>query len=120
VAAYFASFASPELSRRLHEALLAGERRLFGFGAIREHARGHSGPGDVNAGPIVFGVSVGATGFALGSARANGDRELFTRLHRTANLFGVPVTTGSGLRYAAGGLLGDALLLAMLTARPAT
>jgi hypothetical protein len=65
----------------------------------------------------MFGVSVGATGFALGAARANADEDLFLRLYRTAHFFGTPVD-GAGTRdFASGGALGDALLLAMLTAR---
>ena len=116
VAAYFLSFSHPELSRRLHDALL--ERSLLGFGGIREYAPGFSGDGDVNAGPIVLGVSVGASGFAIGAARANGDEELGRELYRTAYLFGLPADRGDERTFAAGGMLGNALLLAMLTARP--
>lgn len=119
VASYFLSFAQPELSHRLHLALRRGGRRsLFGFGALREYAPGYSGAGDGNSGPVVLGVSVGATGFGIGAARANGDRELFTELYRTANLFGVPVKRNDERPFAMGGALGNALLLAMLTARP--
>ena len=116
VAAYFLSFADHDLSRQLHQAL--EERTLFGFSAIREYAPGFSGNGDGNAGPMVFGVSVGATGFALGSAAANRDRALFRRLYRTLDLFGVPAGSPLGRGFATGGGLGDALLLAMLSARP--
>jgi hypothetical protein len=118
VASYFTSFAWPELSHRLYAALASqGRRTLFGFAGIREYAPGHTSQGDVNAGPILFGVSVGATGFALGAARANGDRELYRELYRTAHLFGVPVDVAGARRFATGGTLGNALLLAMLTAR---
>ncbi len=116
VAAYFLSFADRDLSLQLHQAL--EERTLFGFGAILEYANGFSGHGDGNAGPMVFGVSVGATGFALGSAAANRDRALFRRLYRTLDLFGVPAGSPLGRGFATGGGLGDALLLAMLSARP--
>jgi hypothetical protein len=119
VASYFLSFSHPELARRLHAALvLEGRRSLLGFGGIREYARGHVGSGDVNAGPILLGVSVGASGFALGAARANGDRELYRELYRSAHLFGLPADSAGARRFALGGALGDALLLAMLTARP--
>lgn len=118
VASYFLGFAHPALSRRLYEGLVAqGERSLLGFGAVREYASGHQGAGDVNAGFVVFGVSVGATGFALGAAMTHGDRAFFTELFRTAHLFGVPSQAGETRTYAAGGALGNALLLAMLTAR---
>jgi hypothetical protein len=114
--ANFIGFADRGLSQRLHLALRdQGRRTLFGFGGIREYPPGHGGQGDVNAGPILLGVSVGATGFAIGSARSNGDRELYRELYRTAQLFGVPVPHGRG--FAIGGALGNSLLLAMLTAR---
>jgi hypothetical protein len=118
IASYAIGFAHAGLSRRLYEALVQrGRVTLLGLGGIREYAGGFSGDGDLNAGPIVFGVSVGATGFGLGAARMNGDRELYRQLYRSAYLFGVPVASGDGERYALGGVLGNALLLAMLTAR---
>jgi hypothetical protein len=119
VAAYFLSFSHPALARRLGEALKSeGHRTLLGFGGLREYARDHRGPGDVNAGPILMGVSVGASGFGLGAARATGARELYRELYRSAHLFGLPVDLGDTRSYAIGGALGNALLLAMLTARP--
>ena len=120
IAAYFLSFATPALARKLHGALasqLAVD--VLGFGGVREYVRGASGEGDVNAGPIVFGVSVGATGFALGAARSQGDRALFRALYRSTSLFGVPTSIDGREAFAMGGFLGNALLLAMLTARPA-
>ncbi len=118
IAAYFIGFANRALSQRLEAALAGvGRRTLFGFGAIREYAPGHNGPGDVNAGPILLGVSVGATGFGLGAARMNGDRLLFDQLYRTADLFGAPARGRTGESFVTGGTLGNALLLAMLTAR---
>lgn len=120
VGAYFLSFAHHGLSARLAAALEStGQRSLFGFAALREYPDGFAGSGDVNAGPIVAGVSVGATGFGIGAARAHGRQELFLGLARTASLFGVPVRQDGRRAYAIGGALGNALLLAMLTARPA-
>jgi hypothetical protein len=118
LASYVLGFAHPGLSRRLYEALARrGQVTLLGLGGLREYAEGFAGEGDVNAGPIVFGVSVGATGFGLGAARMNGDRDLYRRLYRSAHLFGVPASAAGGERFALGGVLGNALLLAMLTAR---
>jgi hypothetical protein len=118
VAAYFLTFARPELAQRLFASLLGeGRVSLGGFGGVREHLPGQSGTWDVNAGPEVFGISTGATGFALGAARAHRDRRFFTELYRTAHLFGVPTMATGGTRFAVGGVLGNALLLAMLTAR---
>jgi hypothetical protein len=119
VAGYFLSFADRGLASRLQQALSdSGTRSLLGFSAIREYADGFEGHGDTNAGPIVLGVSVGATGFALGAAAANGDRALFRRLYRTLTLFGAPVDHAGRRTFVVGGTLGNALLLAMLSARP--
>jgi hypothetical protein len=117
IASYAIGFAHPGLARRLYEALAARRFTLIGLGGIREYAEGFEGEGDTNAGPIILGVSVGATGFGLGAARMNGDRELFRQLYRSAHLLGVPVSTERGETFALGGVLGNALLLAMLTAR---
>ncbi len=117
--ACFIRYAHPALADRLTAALRdTGLRSALGFGALREYAPGFSGAGDTNAGPIVLGLSVGATGFGLGAARASGDRDLFTRLYRTTHLFGAPIRSGDRLHFAPGGVLGNALLLAMLTAGP--
>lgn len=119
VAAYFLSFVEPNLSRRLYEALRSvGFRSTFGYGALREYAPGFSGLGDGNSGPVLFGVSVGATGFGLGAARAAGDNDAFVHMFRTTNLFGMLSSTKDGREaFLGGGRLGNSLLLAMLTAR---
>lgn len=118
LASYAIGFAHPGLSRRLYEALVRrGTITWLGFGGLREYAEGFRGEGDLNAGPVILGASVGATGFGLGAARMNGDRALYTELYRSTHLFGVPVETSEGATFGLGGVLGNALLLAMLTAR---
>ena len=115
VGSYFLSFASPALSAELYGAVQAHSHRVLGFAGVREYRFGHEGSGDGNSGPVLLGVTVGATGFAIGAARANGDRDGFIALTRTASLFGVAGVGADG-GFASGGLLGNALLLAMLTA----
>lgn len=119
ISAYFLSFSSPSLARELGDALARrGHATFAGFGGVREYAGGREGAGDIDSGPVVFGVGVSATGFALASARQRGDRARFLSLLRTARLFGVPVCRGGGVTWVAGGGIGDAILLAMLTAEP--
>jgi hypothetical protein len=118
LAAYFAGFADRALARELAEATLRHESTLLGFGAIREYAAGADGGGDVDSGPVVLGVSVAATGFALAPARAFGHDDAFERLYRTTHLFGVPVADHGATRFATGGPIGNALLLAMMTSGP--
>jgi len=118
VSSYALGFAHIALSQRLYAALSRnGFITVLGFGGIREYAPGFDGRGDGNAGPMLWGASVGGTGFGLGAARMNGDREGFTKLYRSTHLAGLPLSNGDESRYGAGGILGDALLLAMLTAR---
>ena len=118
LAAYYAGFVDRDLAAQLTAALLRHESTLLGFGAIREYADGHDGGGDVDSGPVVLGVSVAATGFALAPLRAFGHRDAFTRLYRTTALFGVPLRDGDRLRFGSGGAIGNGLLLALLTSGP--
>ena len=118
LAAYLAGFVDRQLARDLGDAALRREADVWGFGGVREYADGQSGAGDVDSGPVVLGVSVSATGFALATARAFGRRDAFERLYRTTDLFGAPSTSGDRLQFASGGPIGNALLLAMLTSGP--
>jgi hypothetical protein len=89
-----------------------------GFAAVREYPRGVEGAGDVDSGPLVLGLSPSGTGFAIAGARRAGDVELLDGLLGTAELAGFTVPTGPGRRYLTAPLVGDAILLAMKTARP--
>ena len=117
LAAYFLSFADPPLSRQLASAVEAELRVApLGFGLVREYPRSSpGGRGDVDSGPVVAGIGVSPTGFSIACARLLSDRGWFLQLHRTARLFGAP----RGDRgFAVGGPLGNAIMLAMLTAKP--
>ncbi|MBH24279.1 MAG: hypothetical protein CMH57_07495 [Myxococcales bacterium] len=117
--AYFLAFADVEASRGLWEALKAHcYGTTLGFGGIDEYPPGASGGfGDVDSGPVVFGVGTSATGFAIAAARIHGDGEAYRALARTANLFGAPHQREGRRRFLMGGSIGNALMLAMLTAR---
>lgn len=113
-AAYSLSFSNPALSRDLYASL--DHRRLAGFDGVREYPAGVRGWGDIDSGPVLFGVGVSATGFALAGARLHGDEASWRRSWRTATLFGLPIPARGGRWYLTGGALGKAILLAMLTA----
>ena len=68
---------------------------------------------------MVLGVSISATGFGLAASRIHGDAETFESLWSTAYLFGAPVDRDGTRSFALGGPLGDAMMFAVLTARPA-
>ncbi|MEJ7729610.1 MAG: hypothetical protein WKG00_10365 [Polyangiaceae bacterium] len=118
LAAYFAGFADRAVADRLAAGVLRHESTWLGFGAIREYAEGHSGSGDIDSGPVLLGVSVSATGFALAPARATGDEVAFTRLFRTTELFGMRAGGEERARFTTGGPIGNALLLAVLASGP--
>ena len=65
-------------------------------------------------------MSVSATGFALASARIQGDRARFREIMRSVELFGAPRREGPLRRYTGAGPLGHAVLFAMMTAGPRT
>ena len=116
-AAYFLSHAQRELSEELHRALVQQAWvHSLGLGAMREHPRSVRGRGDIDSGPVVLGLGVSATGFALGSARAQGDERVYRGMLRTAALFGLPVPHRGGRWFMTGGGIGNAIMLAMLTA----
>jgi hypothetical protein len=118
LAAYFAGFADRRVAELLAEGLFRHESTFWGFGAIREYADGHPGAGDTDSGPVLLGVSVAATGFALAPARAYGYPDAFHRIFRTTELFGAPIVSEGRERFLTGGPIGNALLLAMLTSGP--
>ncbi|MBW2736779.1 MAG: hypothetical protein JRH20_30705 [Deltaproteobacteria bacterium] len=118
LAGYFAGFADRSLREFFTKSVTAHESTCFGFSGIREHAEGFSGGGDVDSGPVVLGVSVAATGFALALARSPAHQKVFTRLMRTVGLFGIPTSQKDQRFFASGGPIGNALLLAMLTSGP--
>lgn len=118
LAALWLAHADPALGRELFNALAKGQADdLLGFGYIREYETGGwDKPGDVDSGPLVFGASISATGFCLGTARMFDDYFLFRSLYRTAHLVGTPVGRLDGsLTFTAGGPLGNSLMLMLLT-----
>ena len=117
---YFLSFADPALSRDLYAALARSlGDGLLGFGAFREYPPGRKeGRGDIDSGPVVFGLGLSATGFGLAGARMYGDRDRFARLYSSAALAGAAVERDGRFEFTTGGPLGNAILFAMLTALP--
>ncbi len=88
----------------------------FGGVALREFVTGGSPLGDVDSGPLFFGVSPSATGFYLAGARHAGDDALALGLLRTAEMAGFSAPCSGGICYLTAPLVGDAIVLAMRTA----
>ena len=120
LASWFISWWDPGLARELYT---GGRDQLYvsmGLaGAMREYLPDQDGPGDIDSGPIVAGLGVSATGFAIGAARAAGDLVTAEQLTRLAEIVGRPVDNGDARHWATGGDLGgaplaDAILFAMI------
>lgn len=91
-------------------------RRTFvtseaGLVGVREYPVGGSGEGDVDSGPLIFGVSASASAVTLAAARANGEARLAASLDHEAEYLGVPLEWSSQRRFAFGLLpVGDAFV----------
>jgi hypothetical protein len=116
LAAVLLAYAERDISRILYQAVQARcADSLFGFGFVDEYPDDQGGQGDVDSGPLIFGISPSGCAFSLAAARAFGDRDTFVRLYRTAHLMGTPVDIRGRRTYVTGGPLGNAILLSMLT-----
>ncbi|MDP6957386.1 MAG: hypothetical protein QF645_01100, partial [Planctomycetota bacterium] len=117
---YMLSLGEIPLARELFESTKKEcSQSLLGFGSIREYGRDNQGgKGDVDSGPVLFGTSFSGTGFMIAGCRVYGDFDLFQSLYRTVHLVGAPLDRGGTLNFVSGGPLGNAIMFALLTARP--
>ena len=76
---------------------------------------GEDGPTDLVSGPLIFGLSPSATGFAMGGAALWNDQGTLTGLLRTAEMVGSSVSFGGRRWYLFAPLPGDAVVLAART-----
>jgi hypothetical protein len=88
------------------------DRPLPGLWGLREWPRGMDRGGDIDSGPLPFGLSPAATGFAIASARRMSDAQTLQRLLDTAELAGFSLELAGRRRYLLAPLVGDAILLA--------
>jgi hypothetical protein len=92
---------------------------VAGLPGVREYPLGTEGPGDVDSGPLLAGVSLSASVVTLGAALAQGDQALAGPLLHTGEVVGLPLSWGDTKRYALGQVpVGDAFLVWAKTARP--
>lgn len=120
LASWFLSFWAPDLAKDLY--FSGRDQLLVTLGplvAMREYAPGVDGRGDIDSGPIVAGMGVSATGFAIGAARAAGDETTARQLESSASLIGQPETVAGATHWKTGKALGsaplaDAILFAMM------
>ncbi|WP_196279459.1 hypothetical protein [Catellatospora vulcania] len=90
-----------------------------GAPGIREHPRGVDLAGDVDSGPLLWGLSTSASAVALGDAVVYGDAPAAAALTGLAEAAGLAVQWDGERRYLGGALpVGDAFLAWSLAARP--
>jgi hypothetical protein len=96
-------------------ALLLARSRIGNFAAVREYPAGRTGPTDLVSGPLIFGLSPTATGFAMGGASFWHDEAALCGFLRTAEAAGFTFSFAGQRRYSLAPLLGDAIILAART-----
>ena len=79
---------------------------------------GVEGSGDVDSGPVIFGASPAGTGFAIAGARLTHDEEFLQQMLRTSEFVGFTWSWRGRRQYLSAPLVGDAIMLAMLTVVP--
>ena len=85
--------------------------REAGLVGVREYPIGDHSAGDVDSGPLLFGVSASASAVTLAAARRNGDTALAADLDRQAEYLGIPLEWAGQRRFAFGLLpVGDAFV----------
>lgn len=85
-----------------------------GLAGFREWPPGVDRGSDADAGLVLFGWGMAATGIGLGAARMHGDRPRVVGIERIADVVGLPI----GRRYVLAPTLGMAMLFAGETATP--
>ena len=94
----------PDLDPEYAAEQWAAYRRGFarcagGLCLFREYPAGLMRGPDADSGPIVGGLGMSASAFALAAARATGDMEMAESLRRAGELLGMPALSWWGKRY---------------------
>ena len=97
----------PDLDPEYAAAQWAAYRRAFarcagGLCLFREYRAGLVRGPDSDSGPLVAGLGMSASAFALAGARASGDMDTAESLRRVGELLGMPALSWWGKRYLGG------------------
>lgn len=83
----------------------------FGLPSVTEYPNGQSGEGDIDSGPVIFGVGFAATIVSIGTHGAMGNIRLANDQFNTINAFGFPFHYSNSKRYLFGQLpIADAFI----------
>jgi len=104
----------PRLKQAFAVWLIPELGKFVGASALKENSDG-SWKGDIDSGPVLFGLSTSGTGFGIGCARAAKDSQFLSQLLLTAEIIGSSVESNGKRHYLLAPLVGEAIMLAMKT-----
>ena len=120
---YYLSLVDPVFAKEQYECFLRNFKQRFPITGISEYHDGNCLFGmDIDAGPIIFGLSPSGIGFALGTATSLDDKEFRKKLLRTIEIGGCTIRWFDKSHYMVSdlALVAEAILLAMRTSAPRT
>ena len=120
---YYLSLVDPVFAKEQYECFLRNFKQRFPITAISEYHDGNCLFGiDIDAGPIIFGLSPSGTGFALGAATSLDDSGFRKKLLQTIETGGSTVRWLGQSHYLVSNiaLVAEAIILAMRTSAPQT
>ena len=89
----------------------------FGLPAIREYPEGKSGSGDIDSGPVIFGVGFSASIVAIGTYKKYGETKTADMLSRNIEALGFSIQSNEKKKYIFGMLpIADAFIVWSRTA----
>ena len=120
---YYLSLVDPEFAKEQYDCFLKGFKQCLPITGIKEYHDDSCLFGfDIDAGPLIFGLSPSGIGFALGAATSLDDKEFRKKLLRTIEIGGCTIRWFDKSHYMVSdlALVAEAILLAMRTSAPGT
>lgn len=77
-------------------------KTTFGLPSISEYPKGQFGKGDIDSGPVIFGVGFAGTIVSIGTFSMFGDIEIAERQYKTINAFGFGSKSSKEKKYVFG------------------
>ena len=120
---YYLSLVDPEFAKEQYDCFLKGFKQCLPITGIKEYHDDSCLFGfDIDAGPLIFGLSPSGIGFALGAATSLDDKEFRKKLLRTIEIGVCTIRWFDKSHYMVSdlALVAEAILLAMRTSSPRT
>jgi hypothetical protein len=103
---------NPELANEQFKLLKTNfTSTTFGLPSFREYPKGQHGLGDIDSGPVIFGVGFSGTIVMIGTYAMFDNGDLAEKQYKTINAFGFGRTSGNQKKYLFGKLpIADAFI----------